>query len=354
MSRIIVPIILLLLSLPSFAQKFIYDIELDFFFDNREYHSPYSPPQTITATRLSPLVGVELMDDDSVAHRLWGGIHYIQPIGCDFADVKLLPAIFYHYEGKKYSIKLGSIPFSNLHEPLPDYLMYDSISYFYPNIRGALFQHQSKHAEAAVQLDWRGMQSDVTREAFRIIMNGKYKHKYFYVGGYVMLNHLANNADTTIREGVCDGLLLNPMIGLTLHHNTPFEKLHLQIGYLNNYQRMRITGEASYQQGLRIESEIKWKFLGVKNALYVGDNLYPFYPILGSLFNIGDPHYQSKVYNRTDFYVYILEKDFIKCYFSWNIHYVTGYKIGNQQQLLLAFDLEKIPKRKKEEKNNKL
>ncbi len=353
MRKVLFILLLNLLALSVFSQKIVYDLDFMFYFDNREYHSPYSVPQSLIGVRLSPQIGLEIVEKDSSIHQIWAGIHYIQPIGNEYKDLKFLPTVYYRFEGNRFDFNFGTVPFKHLYQPLPDYLMYDSTSYMYPNIQGALLQHRSKWGEVEMMCDWRGMMSKDTREAFRIIVNGKFRYKFFYFGGYVSMNHLANKIPDLPKDGVCDDLLINPLAGLDFSNRTLFSVLKLEVGYLGSYQRIRRTNVSEFQNGIRVEAELRWRFLGVKNAFFIGENLFPFYEGLGPLLNIGDPYYQSSLYNRTDLYIHILQRAFVDCYFSWNFHYVKGYKLGHQQQLLLKFNLGKVPKRDKNKTKTK-
>ena len=73
----------------------------------------------------------------------------------------------------------------------------------------------------------------------------------------------------------------------------------------------------------------------------------PFYNLYGTDLNQGDPFYQSDIYNRTDFYVYIVHNSFLNCYFSWNLHWTRQGGLQHQQQLIAVFSLDGIGKKEK-------
>ena len=68
----------------------------------------------------------------------------------------------------------------------------------------------------------------------------------------------------------------------------------------------------------------------------------PLYGTYGTLLNQGNAFYQSPIYNRTDFMIYIIQRRFVNCYFAWNLHYTKGEKLGHQQQLVVHFNLDAI------------
>jgi len=326
----------------GFSQKFCYDVDFLFFFDNREYHSPFAEPQTLFKLRLSPSIGLALTDKHGGLHKLIAGVHYLQPIGSAYKNLKVAPTIYYHYDYKGFNAYFGTVPFVKMIQALPDYLMYDSIAYDYPNIQGALMQFQSQNGFVEIQCDWRGQQTTTTREAFRLLLDGEYQYHILKMGGFLMMNHLANKSYPSEKEGVCDELLIAPYIKLDFSKLTPFSVFYLKAGYLMSLNRERKSETTFIRQGIQTELFLSWKFLGIKNTLYTGENLFPLYPKYASSLNRGDPHYQSRFYNRTDLFIYLIRNNFLNCYFSWNLHYVKGYKIGHQQQLILRFNLDKI------------
>lgn len=354
-------IVLLLLCMQSWAlewpvdtlerrvlkPRLIYNVDAAVWFDNREYKAPYQDDQTLFALRLSPEIGVGVTDRQKGEHRVIAGVHYIQPMGGNWKDIHVHPTVFYQYQYKGLSLNLGAIPYKHFIRQLPDFLRYDSIAYLHPNIQGALVQYQSRHGFVEAMCDWRGLQRPDQREMFRITIDGEYGYQGFFryfVGGVAQLNHKANHADPTPHEGVCDDAYISPNIGIDFSKPTPLDTLSLRASYIYGYQRKRSANEVYQPQGFMLEFMINWKWLGAKNTFYYGDNLMPLYGVYAADLNQGDPFYQSKLYNRTDFYVYFIRKAFVNCYFSWNMHYVPQGGLQHQQQLIAVFSLDGIRK----------
>jgi len=322
------------------AQKFLYNVDFVSYFDNREYHSNLQQSKTIFGTRLSPEIGVGFQDSLGGSHKLMGGVSYIQPFGASWRSARLYPTLYYQYRQQGFTVNLGAIPYSQLYRALPDYLMSDSMAYGHPNIQGGLFQYASKWGFAEFLCDWRGMQSSNTREAFRLIIDGRFNYKWFYTGGYAQLNHLAGKSDDQPYLGVCDDLYLNPFIGIDFSNKTPLDSLSFQVGYIVGLQRDRKDEITYISQGCKIDFFLRWKFIGMENRLYLGENLMPLYAKYGTLLSQGDPFYQARLYNRTDLFFYIIRRSFVSCYFSWNFHYTLGDKLSHQQQLVVRFNLD--------------
>lgn len=325
------------------AQKFIYNIDFTSYFDNREYHEPLQTPQTIFALRLSPEIGLQITDKANGIHRIIAGAHYTQPFGSNFREARLQPTAFYQYRWHGYALLLGIAPTKHRIEPLPDFLNYDSINYAEPNLRGALLQYCSKHGCAEFMCDWRGMQTPMRREMFRLVLNGHYRYTglfTYFIGGIAQINHKANYAKPTPREGVCDDIYISPNIGVDFAPALPLDSLSLRASYIIAYQTERINEDRRIPQGLLLDFFARWRFLGLKNTLYVGQNLMPFYATYGPDLNQGDPFYQSPCYNRTDLFIYLVRRSFVNCYFSWNLHAVQGQTLQHQQQLIVHFSLD--------------
>lgn len=327
------------------AQKFIYDVDFLTNFDNREYHSVYQSSQTIFGIRLSPSVGVEFTDSLGGVHRFVGGLNYVQPFGATWNHLSVSPIAYYRFDIKGFTAALGFIPYGNLKRSLPSFLMSDSLVYAYPNIQGALFQYESRWGYAEAFCDWRGMMSRERREAFRIIIDGRFRYEWFFFGGYAQLNHLANRLD--VKTGVCDDACVNPFVGIDFSRRTPLDSLEFSAGYLFGYQRDRKVSDLRLCHGLTAEFFLKWKMLAVGNTLYYGDNQMPFYGTYGSELNQGEPWYQAPLYNKTNFRLYLVQRPYVNCWLEWDLHYTWHEKLSNQQRVVCRFNLGKVPFKKK-------
>lgn len=322
----------------SMRPRFLYNVDFATYFDNREYKSPYQTPRTIFAFRLSPEIGVKLHDHQGGTHRLMAGVHYTQPLGTNWSSVRFSPTAYYRYDYKGFSVALGAIPFTHRIEMLPDWLQYDSIAYARPNVQGALMSYVSSWGFAEFMCDWRGAQLPEQREMFRLVINGEFRWKWLRAGGYFTLNHKANYAPPTPREGVCDDIFINPHLGVDFSEDVPLDSLALRVGYIYGIQNHRSAHLHQTPQGMLLEFYLNWRFFGLRNQFYYGANLLPYYADFKSDLHQGDPFFQSPLYNRTDVFAYIYRNNFVNCSFSWNFHY-DGIHLQHQQQLNVYFSL---------------
>ena len=319
--------------------RFIYNVDFAAYFDNREYKAPYQIPQTLLNFRLSPEIGVRINDRAGGAHEMVAGVRYTQPLGGNWRDIHIAPTAYYHFQYRGFDVGMGAIPYENRIAPLPDWVMYDSLVYMHPNIQGALMSYRDKRGYVEFMCDWRSSQTAERREMFRLVLDGRYQYKWLMTGGLFSLNHKAGFAAPN-HEAVMDDINLNAFVGVNLSSYTPLDSLSLQVGYIFEWERDRATDESLFPQGMLVELYARWWFLGLKNTFYYGDNLQPFRS-RNAYFNLGDPFYQSRLYNRTDLIVYLYRSSFVNFYFSWNMHYDT-YHLQHQQQLIVRFNLDGI------------
>ena len=319
--------------------QFLYNVDFTTYFDNREYYAPYQIPQTIFNFRLSPQIGVRILDRAGGKHELVAGVSYTQRLGGNWRDVQFNPIAYYQFRYRGFSVALGAVPYTKRISPMPDWLLYDSIAYMHPNIQGAYMTYRDERGFVELMCDWRGAQTTERREMFRVLINGQYQYKWLQIGGLAHLNHKASFAAPN-HEFVMDDINANAFVGADLTKYTPLDSLSVRAGYIFGWQRDRANNDNFFNHGALIELYANWWFLGVKNTLYVGDNLQPLRP-RNAFVCLGDPFYQSRLYNRTDFFIYLYRSEFVNCYFSWNMHYDT-YRLQHQQQIIVRFELEPL------------
>ena len=321
--------------------RFLYDVDFDTYFDNREYEAPYQMPQTIFNTRLSPSVGVGIRDYAGGKHQFMAGVRYTQRLGGDWKDVQFDPTIFYRYRYRGFDLSVGAIPYEHRLRALPDWLMYDSITYMHPNIQGALFQYEDHRGYVSLMCDWRGARTWSRREMFRVVADGEYHYRWLMVGGLAHLNHTACTDENGPLESLFDDINASVNLGANLSSLTPLDTFSIRAGYIYGFARERRLSDTRHLHGMFVELYANWWFIGLKNTFYYGKNLQPFREKIGDLMCQGDPFYQAPLYNRTDIFLYLYRSSFVNFYFSWNMHY-DGHHLAHQQQLLLRFSLDGV------------
>lgn len=366
--------------------KFIWGVDAETVFDNREGDQTYSPQQTIFFSRLSPSLGVrfgksehEKINNDGIkkkytdVHKLVAGTHYIQPIGIGYKENKFVPTAYYTFshkvvkkvkrdssvlridgtntpDFKVWSVSFGMIP-RRLSYRLPEILWSDSMDYYNPNIRGILLQCTKNNlAFHEISLDWRSLQSADQREAFNVNYNvRKYFHRYlrgispFFIGGNVQLNHLAKRNPAPEGEGVNDDMFAYPYIGWDFSDKTVFDRFRIKAGYAVSFDRCRAIGDWEVDGGLLADLHLLWKKIGIIETLYAGNKQFPLYPMYGSLLNMGDPHYQSSFYSLTSIYSPIVHNRHVSFGAFLDFH-VTKEGTSCYQRVVLNVNLGNVEK----------
>lgn len=363
---------------------FIWGVDAETVFDNREGDQTYYPQQTIFFSRLSPSLGVrfgksehEKINNDGIkkkytdVHKLVAGTHYIQPIGIGYKENKFVPTAYYTFshkvvkevkrdssvliidgtntpDFKVWSVSFGMIP-RRLSYRLPEILWSDSMDYYNPNIRGILLQCTKNNlAFHEISLDWRSLQSADQREAFNVNYNvRKYFHRYlrgispFFIGGNVQLNHLAKRNPAPEGEGVNDDMFAYPYIGWDFSDKTVFDRFRIKAGYAVSFDRCRAIGDWEVDGGLLADLHLLWKKIGIIETLYAGNKQFPLYPMYGSLLNMGDPHYQSSFYSLTSIYSPIVHNQHVNFGAFLDFH-VTKEGTSCYQRVVLNVNLGNV------------
>ena len=340
---------MLAVALSANGQRFTWSVDFGSVFDNREGDHDYTPTQTYFFTNLAPEIGIEFGRHD----RISGGVVWNQPIGNEWDGHRISPTLYYRHSEKLWSLSMGMFPRTQLHEELPGFLWSDSLTYYQRNIRGALVQYHSDDAFVDFYLDWRQMQTEKKREAFNIVFHGQWQpgQKPFFVGGHVMMNHYALTKHSPDNQHIVDNFLVNPYVGVDLSHRTALDSLRIRTGAIVTIERNRAYDNWTTPAGFWLEAVGEWKWLGLKNSLYVGGRLLPSWGELGSALYPGEPFYSGKLYNRTDVYAYIIRKPWVNLAAELDFNVSKGSFIFYQRLCLRVYlDQRNCPFGKKAKK----
>ena len=332
MNRIYLILALLFSSVLTSAQGVTWSVDMNTIFDNREGDDFYSGNGTIFLTRVSPEVGLTFLDG---THKISGGVSWIQPCGNDWKDHKAKAVVYYHYNTPELRMSFGVFPRSQFINPLPTFLLSDSIAYNEPNVRGLLVQYVKPRGYAELSLDWRSQQSETKREAFNVNFNGEWNPRgVLILGGHAQVNHLAKRKNAPEGEGVNDDIMVNPYIGANLSQKTALDSLVLNVGALVSLQRSRAVGGWQNRAGVLVNALAEKKRISVEETFFAGKGVMPLYPTFGTLLNMGDPYFQAPLYSRTDVNFHFIRNRFVNLEASLVFH-VTEEAFGFWQQMKL-------------------
>lgn len=329
------------------AQELTWGVDFNTYFDNREGSDAVTPTKTYFLTALAPEIGLKFTKHDRIA----GGAVWTQPIGNQWDGYRISPTLYYRHESRHWNFSFGMFPRTQLREQLPGFLWSDSLTYFQHNIRGALVEYKNSNGYVEAYLDWRQMQTEKKREAFNIVVHGDWlpQGSVFFAGGHAMMNHYALTRHSSPDEHIVDNFLINPYVGVDLGSKTPLDSLRIRAGALITMERNRAYSSWRTPAGGWLEAVGEWKWLGLKNTLYIGGKLLPSYADFGSTLYPGEPFYAKGFYNRTDVYARILRNKWMDLQASLNFNVSSGGDFIFYQKLTLNVHLDQSLFKKKKD-----
>ena len=199
-----------------FAQEFKAGVDFTTLFDNTEYASMEGVASgTLFGARLTPEVGVAWQE----RNELMVGVDLYQ----DFGHDKFLSAaklrLYYAYNAPQVKLYAGLFPRSAM-RGLRSPLFFDpSYSYYNNSIGGVLARYEDEHHLSYVEfaMDYTGMRSFDTREAFNITSSGRHGLQLTMPGvlayGYdFYMGHYAKDYNPATVDGVVDNIVLTPYV----------------------------------------------------------------------------------------------------------------------------------------------
>lgn len=316
--------------MPLTSQELLWNVDFNAVVNNREGGDELRPDQTFIFARLAPEVGVTL---DGGRNRLMGGVAWYQPLNDGMTGYKVLPTLYYQYQGDNgLRAAVGWFPRTLLHERAPRFLWSDSLDYCTPNVRGAMLHYTHRnHGWMQAVLDWRQMQTTTRREAFNVLFSGAMPLKGpLWLKGHIYYNHLAKRKHAPEGEGVNDDASVNPLLGLRLQPGNT--TLNIDAGAIVQLQRCRAEGKWHTPVAFVADINARWRWLEVSENLTAGKNLFPLYPQFGSELNLGDTYYCSKLYSRTDVRAHLVQNNHVDVCATLTFH-ATDRITGFWQQL---------------------
>ncbi|MDR2814765.1 MAG: hypothetical protein LBB79_08980 [Prevotellaceae bacterium] len=307
------------------------------FADNREYDlKQRQMPQSILGSWLVPEVGLRF---DSV-HRLHAGVglqHY-------FGSAEKVPSqveyvAYYRYCAKPFEMYAGSFPARTLLADYPNALFYDSVVNLRLNSANIFWKIFGEQWHADVWLDWAGRQTETQREAFLVGIAGRYRLKKAYAALQSYMHHFAHAAGETDQHIVDNGMA-RLCLGVGASVGFLLDSLNINAGMLGAYSRERgVDPRYRFSGGFFSEATLEKFGIGVKNTLYIGQNLMPLYgKYSAEHLYWGDPFYQNSFYNRSDFFVQLFDTHTVQARFTWSVHAAAGL-ITHQQLFTLEVNL---------------
>ncbi|MDE6498206.1 MAG: hypothetical protein K2L21_06060 [Muribaculaceae bacterium] len=343
-----VRLILILVSLlcgRAMAQELIWSVDMNVLFDNREGDHAYTDTKTFLQSQLAPEVGISMQDG---RHSIAAGVVWTQPFDKNWEGHEIAPTVYYSYRNNGVRAAFGMFPRDLLCRRLPNYLWNDSIYYSRHNLHGAMIAAEGRHGFFEAALDWRGMQSKTTREAFGIIARGEYQpgaSSRFLAGGTAFMNHFALAEGSPSDQHIVDNFIVNPVVGLDLSQSTVLDSMAIRAGVLSSITRNRADSKWRSAAGAWLDIDIKWRWITFKNTFYYGGKLFPIYSLHGALLDQGEPFYASRYYERATVGVDFLHNYFMCLQGALDFNFAQGNFTFYQRLLLRVYIDNKIFKK---------
>jgi hypothetical protein len=321
----------------SFSQEKIWKLDVFNFLDNSEFgRSALKIPQTMAGVIVAPEAGLGW---DSV-HKVIIGVNLMHEYGSIDAIDKFYPTAYYEYYRESRKFIIGAFPRIDAIEKYPRLFFQDSISYYRPNINGTFFEYRQDQSYINIWLDWTGRQTSTVNEAFFIGISGRITRDIFYLQDFGYMFHFAEKKDPLVEEALHDNMLNLISLGTDLSERTGLKKLEANAGWVLGLERARLDNTGWIMlNGLLIETKVEYKRFGLFNTFYAGDGLMYYYEQYGNKLYWGDPVYRAKIYNRSDFYVNLLDSRRVNIEFTYSLHFLEN-RMYNQQMLKVIVNLD--------------
>ena len=285
--------------------KFAYDLNFDMQFDNREfYKSAFTNSMTIFSARLTPAFGVSFQQNDGTRHKLMAGIDVMKEFGNSQAsNWKIFREVSLYYTLQKkmgktdFELDAGVFPRRFSEGSYSPAFISDSLRFYDNNLEGLLLKFRRPKAYYEIGCDWMGMYDPNARERFMIFSSGEGSVLPFLSLGYAAyLYHFSISGKAS---GVVDNVLGNAYMRFDLGDITGLQTLSFRLGWIQAMQNDRLfVGKYVFPGGGEFVTEIRNWNVGIRNDLYVGTDLMPYY---NRIDDAGDK-YGNLLYRGSPFY----------------------------------------------------
>ncbi len=358
--------------------SFAYDVDFDTYFDNREYYkSKFSKSKTIFASRLTPLIGLNVSPSDGSSHKIMLGIDILKNFGENPVDgssslaessdnllnSNLFQELTFYYNFSKrvkdidLSLTAGVFPYKFADGTYSGAFFSDEFKFYNNNMEGILFSLQSPKTYFELGCDWIGLYGQYRRERFLVFSSMDMKINDFISFNYDF--YLYHYACSRKVDGVVDNILVNPYFVFDAAKYLNFQEFSASVGWVQAFQHDREhVGHYVFPGGGQVVLDIKKWGVGINNMIYCGTDLMPYYKskdaggyVYGSDLYHGDTFYRvfdelgmsqkCGIYDRLEVYYEPKIGDYLSIKLSAIFHFNQGYS-GCQQMIGLNFNLQEL------------
>lgn len=340
--------LLFMLSVSGNAQKLLWNVGFDTKFDNHEFlKMPVGESKTLFGLFLAPTIGFGWGEDDAHSLMIGGDIFrsfgdYVTPYTCDLQ-------IYYHLNKEHFNVYAGAFPTLDSFDEYSTAFISDEKRFSDVVLEGVKFGYKNDKGYVNVIFDWALRNSSFTSEILSLFSSSRFSFDWFYLGYLCNVNHYAIDI---MAENVVDNIWVNPFVGFSFSRMTPFEVLDFRLGWIHTFQRDRwVSMDMTTPYGGQFDVTLQKWGVGIKNTVYVGQNLMPYYnrtnsygDIYGSGLYYGDVMYSidSGFYDRLEAYWNAYSNNFLDVKVSAVMHSDRFGNLGWQQKASLNVNLDNV------------
>lgn len=326
------------------AQQYRWGVELDYFFDNREYEkSTFTDPQTLHGIWLNTLGGVTW---DST-HTIYAGVNLLKIPGMSKAVDKVDVALYYEYKKPKTLFRAGAFPRKEVLPNYSDFFFRDSVNLFMPLMQGVFWQIGEDANFFNAWMDWTGYATANTRESFYLGFSGKASKGILFGDFQSYIFHYAGTFPGNPAYGVSEQMQGMASVGLAYEAANSFKGL-LSAGIFAGVERDRKAEETYKPVGFTARANAELYGIGTENRFYTGDARMRLFSVHGSDLYWGTPFLRGSTYLQSKWYIRLLESNYVSARINCNLHFSEG-EVMFQQTLSITANIGSFykPEKKK-------
>lgn len=305
------------------------------FINNTEFGgSDVKKSQTMAGVNVIPQVGLEW---DTI-HSVNVGLSMLHEYGSPDVIDYISPIAYYKLSQKHLTFMMGAMPRASITGAYPRILFQDSVNFFRPYINGAFLEYRNEGNYINTWIDWAGRQSETVNEAFFIGVSGRYNRGMLYLQHYGYLFHYAEKLDPADRLPLHENAFSLLSIGADFSDRTFFTRLEVNAGWLFSLERSRGETDWISMNGFYSEARAEYKWFGLLNSFYAGDELMYFYDTFGNDLYWGDPVYRASTHDRLEFYIKFLRTRTVDIELGYSFHFLES-RVYHEQLLAVNINL---------------
>ena len=283
MKKIFLLLALLLAWTSANAQRFDYDVRLDYLFNNGSYnasHELFEKNQTLHGLVFTPLVGVSVRQFGNVSHRAMIGIDVIKEFGTDTPYKDMFKEIVYFYNvearlknGGVLSGIAGCFPTSFLEHWFTQDTFSDEVTFRNRNFEGFGVKYRNTSIYTDLAFDTFSRRGDESRERMQLMSTGEWRFwrsLSFGWAAHALYFGPSDRLDNTVYNA-------KAFAYVKWAPKTALQDLSVSAGWVQTFQKDVAADETKLPGGLMTIQEVRHWNVGLHNNLYFGQDLMPLY-----------------------------------------------------------------------------